>query len=182
MASSPSGRGRRMSRRRRPGRGARRLAESRRPCGRSRQRGAPSGICATCHCQVAERSRAGKRAWPHRGTTCTAASRTSSRNRFSVEPLRGSPSGARRLAEITWVIPSRFAKAMSPSAGRSALHSNDRCAQLLGKADVVLQRLRSADLIGRALPEVSHVDCVPKSAQPPGDACSHAKETGCVGA
>jgi hypothetical protein len=55
------------------------------------------------------------------GTTCTAASRTSSRNRFRVDPFTRISNRDRAVCPNTaCVIPSRFANATRPSAGLSA--------------------------------------------------------------
>ena len=74
------------------------------------------------------------------GTTCTTAPRTSSRNRFRVDPFRRISHRERAdWPNTTCVMPSRFAKAMRPSGARSAFTRT-----MVAPSDSASARLRAS--------------------------------------
>ena len=85
--------------------------------------------------------------------------------------------------KMTWVMPSRFANAMRPSAGRSALHAHDGRAELFGERNVPLQRVAVLRLdMSWRLARGLHVDGVPAGAEAAGDTRAGAKHPRRVGA
>src|SRR5204863_10224000 len=84
----------------------------------------------------------------HSGTTCTAASFTSSRNLFSVDPFMRISIRVRELwPKMTCVMPSRWANAIKRSAGRSAVARTTGAPRLSASAMFFVSCWRSASLI-----------------------------------
>ena len=113
------------------------------------------------------------------GTTWTAASGTTLRKRSSVDPRQST--SQRDLADcpkMTWVTPSRWAKATSPSAGRSALTRTTVAPRLSASRMFCWSASASRELIRSGCScGYLDVDGVPLRTQAAGDARAGADDT-----